>query len=154
MIQLLFEDNQSAHADLVLQTPTDECRCDSYYFLIDSNFERDNESPEKVVRGLAALLGKWQSAVVNAADDGTVFLPFDFSDEYTGWLKCEFNGAVANVTRGWSEMGAVFPSDSEKWMTSLSDFQVADDSASFSIERLELLSAIAANLKEFEGDWA
>lgn len=151
-MHLSFEDNQTAHGDLVLTLPDGEHRCDSYYFLVDGNLDRDEESPAKVKRVLVRLLKQWKTAVDSATDDGVVFLPYEFADEYTGWIRCKFSGPVAMLVRGWSDLGAMFPTEVEKWMISLADFSPADDAEPFMMDRESILTAIGANIREYEGD--
>src|SRR5215217_1727649 len=100
-VSLRFEDNGRSHDDLVLRIGDAEWRCDSYYLLLDQGMLPDQEDAEKVRRVLVRLIEQWRDAVGALADGEACFLPYDFSDQYTGWLHCEAAGPDLKVQRGW-----------------------------------------------------
>lgn len=101
-----------SHDDLILKVGDQTYRCDSYYLAIE-------ESSTGAV--FEALLGQWLSSLEELADGCTCFWPYDFSDQYTGWLRVERFGADVMLQVGWSHLegwsllpssyGTVQPSD-------------------------------------------
>src|SRR5215470_16626877 len=100
---LRFEDNGTAHDDLVLRFGGESWVCDSYYLALDRELLPDREDADKVRAVLRRLLEQWLFAVENLPDNGTAYLPYDFSDQYTGWLACHRSDAQVAVSRGWAE---------------------------------------------------
>jgi ubiquinone/menaquinone biosynthesis C-methylase UbiE len=88
MFRLTFDDHGSGHDDLLLTFGEHRLRADSYYLALDKNIQPDSESPEKVREVLRTLLHQWREAVAECPSGSDVFLPFDFSDESTSWLRC------------------------------------------------------------------
>ena len=85
-VDLRFEytAGQGLHCDLSVRLGTWQHVCDSYYFAIDETSTADAEVP----RALVQLLEQWTDQVRSLQPTGgTAFLPFDFSDQYTGWLR-------------------------------------------------------------------
>jgi hypothetical protein len=101
-LSLRFEDNDSAHDDLVLRFGGDQWKCDSYYLALDGELLPDREDADKVRIVHQRLLEQWLAAVERLPDGGTAFLPYDFSDQYTGWLVCQRSGDEVAVSRGWA----------------------------------------------------
>jgi Fe2+ transport system protein FeoA len=127
LLQLRYEDNGTGHDDLVLYFGDHRLVGDSYYLSLDM-VEADNESPEKTARVLARLLEQWLVYVENGVSGEICYLPFDFSDQSTGWLRCVFdNGLVelqpgAAPTEGWSLM----PSQIRDHVERVEDFEPLD----------------------------
>jgi hypothetical protein len=103
-LSLRFEDNDSAHDDLVLRFAGEQWVCDSYYLALDHKLLPDREDADKVRAVLRQMLEQWLVAVERLPDAGTVYLPYDFSDQYTGWLACQRSGNEVAVSRGWSDV--------------------------------------------------
>jgi hypothetical protein len=124
IISFQFEDNGRFHDDLVLRLGNQQWRCDSYYLLIDDGILADQGGPSKVRAVLRRLLDQWQSAVAALGEGDTCYLPYDFSDQYTGWLRCEAVGSDLKMQRGWAEVeGYSFnPSDVGELFQTLSGF--------------------------------
>lgn len=103
-LSLQFEDNDTAHDDLVLRLAGQSFRCDSYYLALDSQLMPGQEDADKVRVVLRRLLEQWISAVEDIPDGGSVYLPYDFSDQHTGWLRCQRSGTHVDIYRGWAEI--------------------------------------------------
>jgi len=133
-----FEDNGTAHDDLLLRLGDSVWRCDSYYLALDDGVLADEEDAPKVRAVLRALLEKWRAAIGQLANGGTAYLPYDFSDQCTAWLACELNGRDLLVRHGWADvegwtmspsnppslvqMPAGFRVDGGPWSVPLDDF--------------------------------
>jgi hypothetical protein len=124
-LSLQFDDNGTGHADLVLRFAGQTWDCDSYYLALDGELLPDREDAEKVQVVLRRVLHQWLLAVEDIPDDGTVYLPYDFSDQYTGWLRCRRSGDMAEVCRGWAEVPgwSLSPSSVGDYLTRLRGFR-------------------------------
>jgi hypothetical protein len=108
-LSLRFKDNERAHDDLVLLFAGERWVCDSYYLGLDRELLPDREDADKVDADkvqavLRRLLEQWLAAVERLPDSGTAYLPYDFSDQYTGWLACHRSGGEVSVSRGWADV--------------------------------------------------
>lgn len=81
-----YEDNGTAHGDLVLRLDEFERRCDSYFLALDNDLLPDRKDPEKVRAVLRELLKGWRTAVLALTPGDSAFLPYEFDDQYSGWL--------------------------------------------------------------------
>ena len=108
----------------------------------------EREDAEKVVVVLRQLLGQWLSAVERVPDGGTVYLRYDFSDQCTGWLRCERSRTVVDVCRGWSEVEgwSLHPSAVGDHFTRVPGFRPDGPAVQVSFE--ELMEAIRASMSE------
>ena len=79
-----FRDNERRHDDLHMWIEGYSRTMPSYYLAFDSALLAGDESADKVRRVLIRLLQRWGEALAQATPTRTVYLPFDFSDEYTG----------------------------------------------------------------------
>jgi hypothetical protein len=112
MLSVRFEDNKTAHDDLILRLGGQTCICDSYYLALDDGVMPDREDAAKVRAVLKRLLEQWLTAVENLGNGQTAYLPFDFSDQCTSWLECRRSDETITVCSGWAtvEGWSFFPS--------------------------------------------
>jgi len=123
-ITLTFEDNGRLHGDLVLHIGDAQWRCDSYFLWCED--VRPNLDHVPIVRRvLAKLIEQWAASIRTLEPKHFCFLPYDFSDQSTGWLRCNLVGDDLVVQHGWStvEGWSFAPSDVGKLMTNLPDFK-------------------------------
>jgi hypothetical protein len=94
---------------------------DSYYLGIDPRSPDHDCTPQT---GLQRMLGAWLQALLAAADGELIYLPFDFSDEYTRWIACQRDGDQLLVVFGWAEVEgwAISPSDFSEYQKDLPGF--------------------------------
>lgn len=113
-MSLVFEPNGTDHDDLVLRVGSWAHRSDSYYHVLDPAFESGG-GPAAAVR---ALLAQWKSSIRAAKNGAPFYLPHDFSDQCTGWLRGVREGDAVELVAGWSlvEGYTFFPSDHAKWL--------------------------------------
>ena len=97
---LRFYDNTTRYEDLILRFADESKVCDSYYLALDQSLLPRREDSEKVRVVLRRPLEQWLEAVETARDGRTVYLPFDFSDQYTGWLRCHRSDNSIDVDLG------------------------------------------------------
>jgi hypothetical protein len=138
---LRFDDNGTSHDDLTLQFAGQSHVCDSYYFVLD-HFPTGVEGAGKVKAVLRRLLQQWLTAVAGVQDGGMVYLPYDFSDQYTGWLRCERSADVVTVSLGWAEVEgySFFPSDVGEYLAYLPGFRPSGPSVQAKV--MELIQAV------------
>lgn len=103
-MEFTFEDNDTAHDDLVLRLGDSVWHCDSYYLALDDGVLPEREDAPKVRAVLRALLEQWRAAIVGLTNGITAYLPYDFSDQYTAWLACELQGSELLVQHGCSDV--------------------------------------------------
>jgi hypothetical protein len=103
-LSLTFNDNGTSHGDVLLRFAGQEWVCDSYYFAIDDETHPEAEDALKVRAVLKRLLEQWLAAVQVLKIDEHAYLPYDFSDQYTGWLRCTRIQAGFRVVQGWSSV--------------------------------------------------
>jgi len=147
-LSLRYKNNGKAHEDLCLTFAGQTWLCDSYYFALDGDMQPEDESPAKVKAVLRKLLEQWLTAIANLPDGDTAFLPYDFSDQYTGWLRCERGGNEMCLSQGFASVQghSFFPSIVGEYLYCLPSFQV--DGPTLKISRVDLLQVIRASLAE------
>ena len=82
-----------------------------YYLGIDPK-AADHDCSAEV--GLQNLISGWITELISAEEGRILYLPFDFSDEFTRWLACERTGSEVTCVFGMAEV--------EGWSFSPSDF--------------------------------
>lgn len=147
---LRYEDNGTLHDDIQLQLENVTWTCDSYYLALDRNVQEDDESTTKVKAVLRKLLGQWLNVATDLQDAGTAFLPFDFSDQCTAWVRCQRLGGEMVLSLGWSrvEGWSIFPSEIGRYLLELPDFE--SRTPEFRSSREELLRSIRDSLAQAE----
>ena len=123
-MKLDYQPNGTHHGDVVLQVGSWTTRCDSYFFGLDRAAGRP--APQASLR---ALLAGWQAEVQACDQGGVAWLPYDFSDQGSGWLRCTLYSDVFEVVAGYSSLEgwAFYPSGFRGGVARLSDFQVLED---------------------------
>lgn len=101
-LSLTFQDNKTGHRDLVLRFAGQEFICDSYYLAIDDEILPQVEDDRKIRAVLLRLHEQWLEAIQGLKVGEIAFLPFDFSDQCTGWLRCTATSTGYSVVQGWS----------------------------------------------------
>jgi hypothetical protein len=141
--------DRSVHDDLLLKLGAWRHVCDSYYVAIDESLEAGAD----IASGLVRLLDQWLEQLERLPLVGRpVFLPFDFSDQFTGWLRVSsLSGSRVVVEAGWSavEGWSFCPSDIADTADRLSDFEPVNN-ASIECELGDLVMAIGGNRTEIK----
>lgn len=111
-----------AHKDLELCIGSYRHIADSYYFRVDDA----PTSPSTLESRLALLLQQWLCLIDSLEQHTTTYLPFDFSDQCTAWLRVALkqHGEVL-VEVGWSriEGWSFYPSDVMSTARQVTDFR-------------------------------
>jgi hypothetical protein len=103
-LSLRFEDNNSQHNDLVLQLDDRVWIVDSYYLSLDNTVGSAIDKPSHVRAVLQLMLEQWLVAIQALAEGETVYLPYDFQDEDTGWLRFRREGVNFEVCAGRADV--------------------------------------------------
>ncbi len=141
-LSLTFNDNGTLHGDILLRFAGQEWICDAYYFALDRALLPDAEDDTKIRAVLSCLLAQWLETIQSLKVDQVAYLPYDFSDQYTGWLRCTRTQSGFVVVRGWSgvEGWSFFASAVGTLLLQLPDFRA--DGPSLEIGTAELVAAI------------
>ncbi|WP_030924151.1 hypothetical protein [Streptomyces sp. NRRL B-24720] len=132
------------HDDLLLRLGVYQHTCDSYYFAIDESALAGQD----IADGLRRLLDQWGDHLRRLRPTGgTVFLPFDFSDQCTAWLRVSSpDGIHATIQVGWSSLEgwSFYPSDFAARAASVDDFEpVVNASVECGLD--DLITTVAGN---------
>ena len=146
-----FKPNGTYHGDMVLRLAGKEWICDSYYFVIDSVLLPEVEDEAKVRAVLRRLLEQWLAALSNLKTQDVAYLPFDFSDQCTGWLQCTRTESGFSVVSGWSSVEGWSFSPSKVGMlhSQLTDFRA--DGPVLEVDAFEMFAAVRNSAGAAEG---
>ncbi len=94
---------------------------ESYYLGLQANNENHEFRP---ATGTVQLVSEWIRLLTELKTGQTLFLPFDFSDEYTRWLHVHREGRLLTVVFGWAtvEGWAISPQDLSQYADGLPGF--------------------------------
>ena len=147
-MRLEFKDNRTAHQDLFFSFNGKVRKCDSYYFALDRNLASEDESPEKVRVVLKRLLEQWLEYVENSVSGNILYLPYDFSDEYIGCLRCEVADSFVSLTDGYLSISgySIFPSEISDLVRTSSYFTVSDKNST-QIQKQDFIRELKENIE-------
>ena len=112
----LNPDNQ-----IEVQVGTESRVGESYYLGLQPNSANLDFQP---ATGTWQLVTEWIRLITAMEDGLQLFLPFDFSDEYTRWLTLRRENRDLSVAFGWAtiEGWAISPSDLSEYASGLPGF--------------------------------
>lgn len=124
LLQITLADNERSHEDIHVQFNNHQFVCDSYYFLIDDTIPDEPTTAGKAKTGLQILLMQWLESLRVSPDD-IIYLPFDFSDQFTRCLRCKIKGTNITVCAGWTHVEGwrTLPSNIAGYSAQVTDFQ-------------------------------
>ena len=144
-LSIHYQGNGSFHKDIVLSLGERVYVVDSYWLSEDQVVMPNRDDSEKVRAVLVRLIEQWLDAIERVPDNGTVYLPFDFSDEYTACLSCHRRAEGVVVTPCWSKSAWRYtPSALGDLSQCPADLETDGPAARFVLE--SLLSDIRASL--------
>jgi len=146
MLRLTFDDQGTQRGDILLECGEYVRHVDSYYFALDPAVQ-DRPEDQRIRASLERLLDQWLTAVQNATPGQSVFLPFEFADEYSGWLRVTVEGDRVRCRPGWSAIPghAVYPSNISQNHANVSDFDPIPDAEDLVVSQVALAEAIELN---------
>ncbi|MEJ7593615.1 MAG: hypothetical protein WKF77_18915 [Planctomycetaceae bacterium] len=94
---------------------------ESYYLGLQPNSEHHEFRP---VEGTMQLVGEWIRLLTNLKDGRQLFLPFDFSDEYTRWVTMHRDAREVTIVFGWAtvEGWSISPGDLSQYAHGVPNF--------------------------------
>ena len=146
MLRLTFDDQGTQHSDLLLECGDYVRHVDSYFFALDPAVRHQSEA-RRVRASLEQLLDQWLVAVREVRPGQSVFLPFEFADEYTGWIRVTVEGDRVRCRPGWSAIPghAVSPSRIAPHLSNVADFDPIPDAEDMIVSQIALAEAIELN---------
>jgi hypothetical protein len=120
-----YRDNHTMHDDIHVCFEAFSLTADSYWLAAESDILPRDESADKVRHVLIQLLQNWLNALTQATPARPAYLPFDFSDEYTGCFRCTPDGEFIEVVPGFSQWAgyAVSTSNPGDYFFGITDFK-------------------------------
>jgi len=111
----------SAHNQIEVRVGNESRTGETYYLGLQSDHHAEPCGP---VTGTLKLVTEWIRLLSELRDGEQVFLPFDFSDEYTRWLTLTRDARDVSVVFGWAniEGWAIPPSDFSQYAHELPEF--------------------------------
>ena len=148
VLSIVFDDNHTGHDALVVDLHGNRLRCDSYYFAIDRHVAPAARDGAKVRLVLRLLLQRWIATLTALPDGGLTYLPFDYSDEYTGAIECRRRGDDVDVRAGWTPVAgwSHAPSDIEPFEKRVAIFHPDEVWPTRSCSLAELVADIRASV--------
>ena len=111
----------NADNQIAVQVGSESRAGESYYLGLQPNSENHEFRP---ATGTMQLVTEWIRLLAGLGDGQTLFLPFDFSDEYTRWLHVHREGRNVIIVFGWAtvEGWAISPQDLSQYAEALPGF--------------------------------
>jgi hypothetical protein len=111
----------NADNQITVQVGSESRAGESYYLGLQPNSENHEFHP---ATGTMQLVTEWIRLLTVLGDEQTLFLPFDFSDEYTRWLHVHREGRNVTIVFGWAtvEGWAISPQDLSQYAEALPGF--------------------------------
>lgn len=110
------------HNQIEVRVGTESRSGESYYLGLQPD-SGDHEF--RPAAGTLQLISEWIRLLSESTDGDRLFLPFDFSDEYTRWLSVHRDGRSVSITFGWAtvEGWAISPRNFSEYAHNLPGFQ-------------------------------
>ncbi len=147
----IIENDKGGHEDLLFSIPDliGDMAFDTYYFcLAVEPVETINEIKNAVSR----LIHFWVDKLLESKNGETIFLPIDFSDQYTGCLKVQNHDSKLVLTYGFSrrEGYTVNPLNPENYYKEINDFE-ADTEKQMTVDQTDFISTLDRQIRKLKG---
>jgi hypothetical protein len=120
----IVNNNEGGHNDLLFSIPAliETKKFDTYYFGIAIE---QSETIDTVKKAVSHLLQYWIDKLFESRNGETIFLPIDFSDQYTGCLKVQNQAEKFILQYGISrcEGCSIDPLNPENYYKEIDDFE-------------------------------
>lgn len=144
----VIDNDQNGHNDLLFEIPglVRQKKFDTYYFALAIE---PQDGLSEIKKAVSQLIESWNQEINRLKYGQTIYLPIDFSDQYTGCIKLEKIDKL-NLTYGYSmrEGWSVDPINPTDYYTSVQDFK-AEGAKDLKVEQNELedcLNKLIVNL--------
>jgi hypothetical protein len=113
----------NADNQIEVQVGSESRAGESYYLGLQPASENHDFRP---ATGTMQLVGEWIRLLTDIKDGQQLFLPFDFSDEYTRWLTLHREGLDVTIVFGWAtvEGWSISPRDLSQYAHGLPGFML------------------------------
>ncbi|WP_298512774.1 hypothetical protein [uncultured Kordia sp.] len=123
----VIENDKGGHEDLVFEIPNliSQKQFDTYYFALTIE---PKSGIRAIKNAVSQLITSWNKRLMTLKNGHIIYLPIDFSDQYTGCLKVEKNSDL-HLTYGFSrrEGWSVNPINPIDYFESITDFEANDE---------------------------
>lgn len=111
----------NADNQIEVQVGSESRAGESYYLGLQPNSEYHEFRPAE---GTRQLVAEWIRYISDMKDGEQLFLPFDFSDEYTRWITMRREGRDVIIVFGWAtvEGWSISPRDLSQYAHGLPGF--------------------------------
>ena len=148
----VIDNGQGGHRDLLFCIPDliDDKEFDIYYF---SLAVEPVETIGDIKIAVSRLLQFWHNKVSESQNGETIFLPIDFSDEYTGCLKVRHQDDQLVLTYGFSrrEGYTVNPLNPEDYYKQITDFEAGSEKYLI-VSQSVFISTLDIQIRKLEGE--
>ncbi len=153
MLNLLYieiiENGKGGHQDLIFEIPNliSPQKYDTYFFALA--IEPKNGIAE-IKNAVAELILSWNKRLTQLKNGQVIYLPIDFSDQYTGCLRVEKTNDL-KLTYGFSrqEGWCVDPTNPSEYFESITDF-VAENEKSIIVKQSEFEKCLNDTVKKLQ----
>ena len=146
----IIDNGRGGHKDLLFSMPDliGDKEFDTYYF---GTAVGPTETIDPIKNAVSQLIQFWLDKVSKIKIGETIFLPIDFSDQYTGCLKVQKQGTQFVLTYGFSgkEGYAVDPLNPENYYQQINDFE-ADPEKQLIVEPTAFISTLHRQIKKLK----
>ena len=148
----VIDNGQGGHRDLLFCIPDliDDKEFDTYYFYLAVE---PVETIGDIKKAVSRLLQFWHNKVSESKNGETIFLPIDFSDEYTGCLKVLHKDDQLVLTYGFSrrEGYTVNPLNPEDYYKQITDFEAGSEKYLI-VSQSVFISTLDIQIRKLEGE--
>jgi hypothetical protein len=147
----IIDNGKGGHKDLLFSIPNlmGDTEFDTYYFCLAVE---PVENIDDIKNAVSQLLQFWIDKVSESKEGETIFLPIDFSDQYTGCLKIQNQDAQLVLTYGCSrrEGWAVDPLNPGNYYREITDFE-ADSEKQMTVDPSVFISTLSRQMSKLKG---
>jgi len=145
----IIENEGNGHEDLVFEIPelVKQQKFDTYYFSLAIE---PKSGIEEIKSALAVLISSWNQKQMGLENGQVIYLPIDFSDQYTGCLKVEKNNDL-KLTYGYSkrEGWSVNPINPSEYYESITDFE-PENGKSLTVKQTEFKNCLTEIIEKLK----
>ncbi len=146
----IIDNDKGGHEDLLFSIPDliGDRSFDTYYFCLAVE---PIETIDDIKNAVSQLLQFWLGKIAESKNGETIYLPIDFSDQYTGCLKVQNKDKHLILTYGFSrrEGYAVDPLNPENYYKEINDFQ-ADSEKQLTVDQDVFISALDRQIQKLK----
>jgi len=147
----IIDNDKGGHYDLLFSIPEliGDREFDTYYFYLAVE---PTETIDDIKNAVSCLIQFWLDKILESKNGETIFLPIDFSDQYTGCLKVQNKNDQLVLTYGFSmlEGYTVDPLNPENYYKDITDFE-ADTEKQLIVETPSFVSTLDRQIRKLKG---